>query len=113
MTMPPDGSSGPGLWMTISDVFHIPGRGTVVTGQLEGNFALNVGDILVCDGASWPVSSIEQFRSLLTTAEPGSNIGLLLRNGPPGDALRGRTVTFEPGTSLPGRPRPKKRRWLR
>jgi elongation factor Tu len=112
MTMPPDGSNGPGLWMTISDVFHIPGRGTVVTGQLEGDGTLNVGDSLVCDGASWAVSSIEQFRTVLTTAEPGADIGILLRKGPPGDVLRERTVTFEPGTPLPG-PRPKKRPWRR
>jgi translation elongation factor EF-Tu-like GTPase len=53
MIMSPGGPGGPGLWMTISDVFHIPGRGTVVTGQLEGYVPLNVGDSLVYDGASW------------------------------------------------------------
>jgi translation elongation factor EF-Tu-like GTPase len=112
MTMPPDGLGGPGLWMTVSDVFHIAGRGTVVTGQLEGNVPLNVGDALVCDGASWPVAGIEQFRAVLTTAEPGSNIGVLLRNGPPGEALQGRTVTFEQKTSRFDRG-PRKRRWRR
>jgi translation elongation factor EF-Tu-like GTPase len=64
MTMPPAGPAGASLWMTISDVFHIPGRGTVVTGLLEG--------------------------------------------GVP----RGRTVTFEPGSSAFGPP-PRKRRWFR
>jgi translation elongation factor EF-Tu-like GTPase len=68
--------------MTVSDVFHIPGRGNVVTGRLQGN-----GDI-----------------------------GVLLRKGPAGDVLRGRTVTFEPGTAAgspqPGQ-RPGKRRWRR
>jgi elongation factor Tu len=112
MTMPPGGLGGPNLWMTISDVFRIPGRGTVVTGQLEGNVPLNVGDALVCDGASWQVSGIEQFRSVLTTAEPGSNIGVLLRNGPRGDVLRGQTVTFERGTSRSGLA-PRKRLWRR
>jgi elongation factor Tu len=112
MMMPPGGPGGPGLWMTVSDVFHIPGRGTVVTGQLEGNVPLNVGDSLVCDGTSWQVSGIEQFRSRLTTAEPGSDVGILLRNGPPGDVLRGRAVTFAQGTSGFG-PRPGKRRWRR
>jgi elongation factor Tu len=112
MTMPPGGLGGPNLWMTISDVFRIPGRGTVVTGQLEGNAPLNVGDVLVCDGASWQVDGIERFRAVLTTAEPGSNIGVLLRHGPPGEELEGRTVTFEPGASRFG-PGPRKRRWRR
>ena len=82
MTMPTDGPGGPGgpdgpdSWMTISDVFYIPGRGTVVTGQLEGNVPLNVGDVLVGPGGKWQISGIEQFRAMLTTAEPGSNIGI-------------------------------------
>jgi elongation factor Tu len=115
MTMPPDGSGWPDPWMTISDVFHIAGRGTVVTGQLQGSVPLNVGDALVCEGARWQVAGIEQFRALLTTAMPGSNIGILLRNGPRGDVLRGRTVTFEPGDAA-GSPLfdlPRKRRWRR
>jgi elongation factor Tu len=118
MTMPTDGPGGPGgpdgpdSWMTISDVFYIPGRGTVVTGQLEGNVPLNVGDVLVGPGGKWQISGIEQFRAMLTTAEPGSNIGILLRKGPPGDVLRGWTVTFEPGSSRFD-PRPKKRLWRR
>jgi translation elongation factor EF-Tu-like GTPase len=100
-------------------VFHIRGRGSVVTGQLEGSVPLNVGDILVCEGASWQVSGIEKFRSMLTTAEPGSNIGILLRDGPNGDVLRHRTVTFERGTSFEAQPnklfeaQPKKRLWRR
>jgi len=68
----------------LGDVFRIPGRGTVVTGLLQGNFPLDVG--------------------------------VLLRGGPPGDVLRGRTVTFEPGTaagSPPSGMRPGKRRWRR
>jgi elongation factor Tu len=116
MTMPPGGPGWPGPWMTVSDVFHIAGRGTVVTGRLQGNFPLNVGDALVCEGARWQVASIEQARSVRTTAEPGCDIGVLLRKGPAGDVLRGRTVMFEPGTAA-GSPqsgeRPGKRRWRR
>lgn len=120
MTMPPTGPDGAECWMKISDVFHIKGRGTVVTGQLEGSVPLNVGDTLVCDGASWAVSGIERFRAILTTAEPGENIGILLRDGPPGDVLRGRTATFERGSSgtfargsSGFEPRPKRRLWRR
>jgi elongation factor Tu len=102
--------------MIVSDVFKIPGRGTVVTGRLQGNFPLNVGDALVCEGTRWQVSGIEQARSVRTTAEPGGDIGVLLRQGPAGDVLRGRTVTFEPGTatgSPPSGQRPARRRWRR
>jgi translation elongation factor EF-Tu-like GTPase len=102
--------------MVVSDVFRIPGRGTVVTGLLQGNFPLNVGDAMECEGARWQVSGIEQARSARTTAEPGGDVGVLLRGGPPGDVLRGRTVTFEPGTtagSPPSGMRPGKRRWRR
>ena len=84
MMMPPGGPGSAGPWMVVSDVFRIPGRGTVVTGPLQGNFPLDVG--------------------------------VLLRGGPPGDVLRGRTVTFEPGTaagSPPSGMRPGKRRWRR
>ncbi len=117
MTIPPFGQGLAQLWMTVSDVFHIRGRGTVVTGLLEGNGQLNPGDTLVCDGLRWQISGIEQFRAVLMTAEPGSDIGVLLRHGPAGDALRGRTVQFEKDTAA-GNPQftvlaPKRKRWRR
>ena len=37
MTMPPPDVPEAGLWMHVSDVFHIKGRGTVVTGRLDGD----------------------------------------------------------------------------
>jgi translation elongation factor EF-Tu-like GTPase len=98
MTGPADGAGQAGAWMEVGDVFHITGRGIVVTGQLRGDVPLNVGDTMVCDGGHWEVSGIEQFRKTLTTAEPGANIGVLLKKGPPGDALRERVVAFEPGS---------------
>ncbi len=108
----------PELWMTVADVFHIKGRGTVVTGQLEGTGQLAVGDTLLCDGQWWRVDGIEQFRAVLMTALPGSQIGVLLGDGPAADMLRGRTVQFAsnaqpgPGVSFTvvG---PKKKRWRR
>jgi translation elongation factor EF-Tu-like GTPase len=116
MTTPPLGQDWPQLWMTISDVFHIRGRGTVVTGRLEGNGYLSVGDRLICDGQRWQIDGIEQFRAVLSTAEPGSDIGVMLGNGPSADALRGRTVQFEvdaargPESQFTVLP-PKKKRW--
>jgi hypothetical protein len=86
--MPPDGQNWPQLWMTVSDVFHIRGRGTVVTGLLEGNGLLYPGGSLVCDGIAWQVSGIEQFRTVLTAAEPGSQVGVLLSGGPAGAVHR-------------------------
>jgi translation elongation factor EF-Tu-like GTPase len=110
MTMPPDSAGTADLWMTVSDVFYIRGLGTVATGRLQGNVPLNVGDTLVCDGGRWTVSGIEQYKLMITTAKPGSNIAVMLKKGPGGDVLRDRTVTFEPGTSASGQ---KKRLWRR
>lgn len=113
MTMPPfDYSPRPGVWMGVSDVFYIKGRGTVITGQLEGDGQLKVGDIAVCDGMSWKVKAIEMFRAELMMAEPGQNIGVLLKDGPPRDLLHNRVVQFEPdgGATMLA---PAKKRWRR
>lgn len=101
--------------MTVEDVFHIQGRGTVLTGRLEGNF-LSVGDTLICDGQQWPVKGLEKFRELLETAQPGDNIGVLIGRGPRGDLLRGRRVVFVPGlraAQRPAGPGRHKRLWRR
>lgn len=86
--------------MIVQDVFHIRARGTVITGQLQGNGQLNLGETVSCDGLSWQVTGIEQFRASLTSALPGASIGVMLAGGPPGDVLRGRTVHF--GPEVPG-----------
>jgi translation elongation factor EF-Tu-like GTPase len=118
MTIPPMmGPAGPDLWMAVGDVFYIRGRGTVVTGQLAGNGLLSVGDTVHCEGQRWQVGAIEQFRQVLTMAQPGMNIGVLLRNGPPGDVLRGRVIQFEQQNPA-AQPQwtelaPKKKRWRR
>jgi elongation factor Tu len=108
--------------MDMADVFHITGRGTVVTGTLEGNGLLSVGDTMLCEGQSWTIGAIEMFRATVTTAQPGMNIGVLLKNGPKSDALRGRTAQFmtsgNPQVTPVGNPQftvlePKKKRWRR
>lgn len=108
----------PQLWMTVSDVFRITGRGTVITGQLEGDGQLNLGDAVVCDGMRWQVNGIEMFRASLMSAEPGMDIGVLLNDGPPREMLYGRTVVFESGGGVVMGPQltalaPKKKRWRR
>ena len=112
MSMPPMDAVPAQLWMTVTDIFHIQGRGTVVTGQLEGQGFLNVGDWLLCDGQRWQVGAIEQFRGGLMTAGPGMNVGLMLRKGPTADVLRGKTVQFE-RTAAWQVVEPKKKRWRR
>ena len=116
MTMPPMDTDRPALWMPVDDVFHIKGRGTVVTGQLQGEGRLNVGDTMLCNGQCWQVSGIEQFRTTLTTAVPGATIGVLLNGGPVPNVLRGQIAGFSPGTiggmqDLIQAFEPKKRRW--
>ena len=96
MTIPPMGAEAQGLWMTVEDIFHIKGRGTVLTGQLRGDGLLNSGDTVICDDQSWRIGGIEQFRAMRSSAAPGASIGVLLRDGPPADVLRGRTVQFVP-----------------
>jgi translation elongation factor EF-Tu-like GTPase len=105
MTMPPGGPDGPPTWMTAVDVFHIDGRGTVVTGRLEGYHELSVGDIAVCEGQRWQVGQLSQLRVIRTTADPGTDVGVLLRDGPPADVLKSKVVVFEPG--IPPDPQPR------
>ena len=121
MTTPPfDYAPRSGAWMIVSDVFSIKGRGTVITGRLEGDGLLGVGDIAVCEGMRWKVSKIEMFRAELMTAEPGQNIGVLLKTDPPrGMLLRNRLVQFESddggGAMGPqfSELEPRKKRWRR
>lgn len=89
--------TGSALWMNVTDVFHIRGRGTVLTGRLDGQGQLNVGDYAVCEAGTWPVIKIEAFRATLETAAPGMDIGILLGSGPPTDRLRTTSVYFQPG----------------
>lgn len=117
MTLPPLDFDLAPLTMTVQDAFRIKGRGTALTGHLQGNGELNVGDTLLCGGRRWQVIGIEQFRVELTTAQPGSNIGVFIADERAADKLRGWTVQFEPASSLIG-PQgqatalaPKKKRW--
>jgi len=106
--------------MVVSDVFHIRGRGTVLTGLLEGDGELHVGDTLLCDGVQCKVKGIEQFQSRLNTTTPGSNVGILIPDGVDPELLRGNTVQFQPRSGAPGPQAgpslgvgPQKKRWRR
>ena len=77
-------TSDPFFRMTVADVFFIRGRGTVVTGQIEAG-TLHVNDEVQIDRPGAPrrtvvVAGIEMFRKILTEANAGDNVGVLLRD---------------------------------
>jgi translation elongation factor EF-Tu-like GTPase len=81
---PPPATFGAGFRLTVQDVFSIRGRGTVVTGRVEAG-SLRNGEVLRLtrvDGAARDVTvaGIEMFRKVTETANPGDNVGLLLRD---------------------------------
>ena len=119
MTFSPFDSPDSGLWMRVEDVFHIKGRGTVLTGRLDGTGELREGDMAACDGYASQVTRIEQFRAMVPVASPGASIGIMLRDNPPTDLIRGQTLQFT-GSSGDAGPGPqftvtpaRKKRWGR
>ena len=92
------GRGGTEFEMTISDVFAVSGRGTVVTGKVARG-QISKGDRVLVQSRSGgvltaQVGGIEAFRKILETARAGDNVGLLLQGIQrtqvgPGDLLRG------------------------
>lgn len=82
----------PTFRMPIEDVFSIRGRGTVVTGRVESG-TLSTGDeIFITRGGTATktvVDGIEAFRKLLTRAQVGDRIGVLIRDVEKQDVARG------------------------
>jgi elongation factor Tu len=73
-----------GFRLTVQDVFSIKRRGTVVTGRVESG-TVRVGDAVRQtrpDGTSRDVTvaGVEMFRKVVDSANPGENVGLLLRD---------------------------------
>jgi elongation factor Tu len=89
--------------MPIEDVFSITGRGTVVTGRIEGG-KVNVGDTIevvgLKDTASTTVTGVEMFRKLLDEGQAGDNVGVLLRGTKKEEVERGQ-VLAAPGSITP------------
>lgn len=82
--------------MPVEDVFSIAGRGTVVTGRVERGI-LKPGEEVEIIGFSYEprktvVTSIEMFRKVLDEAQPGDNVGLLLRGVDKREVRRGHVV---------------------
>jgi len=73
-------------------IYTIPGRGTVLTGKLErGTMKRNDKVVLVGFGKEVPtvVTGIETFHKTVEKAEPGDQLGVLLRGLASKDARRG------------------------
>ncbi len=90
--------------MPVEDVFSITGRGTVGTGRVERG-VVKVGEKVERIGIRETrkdivVTGVEMFRKLLDRAEPGDNIGLLLRGVDKDDLERG-MVLAHPGSITP------------
>ena len=76
-------ATDPSFHMIVEDVFMIRGRGIVVTGRIEKGI-LRDGDQVVVKGSNGEkttiVTGIEAFRKTLDQANPGDNVGLLLKD---------------------------------
>ena len=89
--------------MPIEDVFSISGRGTVVTGRIEGG-VLHVGDEVAIIGIKETqktvCTGVEMFNKLLDEGQAGDNIGALLRGIDKKAVERGQ-VLAKPGSIHP------------
>ena len=89
--------------LPIEDVLTITGRGTVVTGRVERG-TVKLGDEVEIVGIKETqksvVTGLEMFRKLLDFAEPGDNVGVLLRGVNRDQVVRGQ-VLAKPGSITP------------
>ncbi|MFZ7826932.1 elongation factor Tu [Priestia sp. 40] len=68
--------------MPIEDIFSIQGRGTVVTGKIEQGILKKNDEVEIVgikETIQTTCTDIEMFNKLLSEAEAGENVGLLLR----------------------------------
>jgi len=89
--------------MPIEDVFSISGRGTVVTGRIDGG-VLHVSDeveiVGVKETQKTVCTGVEMFNKLLDEGQAGDNIGALLRGIDKKSVERGQ-VLAKPGSIKP------------
>lgn len=71
-----------GFRMPVEDLFYITGRGYVMTGKVQSG-VIAVGDPVTIESPSHSVTTrvigIEMIQKLLTKAQPGDNIGILVQ----------------------------------
>jgi len=99
----PDRAVDKPFLMPIEDVFSISGRGTVVTGRIEGG-VLHVSDeveiVGVKETQKTVCTGVEMFNKLLDEGQAGDNIGALLRGIDKKAVERGQ-VLAKPGSIKP------------
>ena len=99
-------TTDPSFRMTVEDVFSIAKRGTVVTGKIERG-TLNVGDEATIQGQNGErktvVTGIEMFRKVVSQANAGDNVGILLKDISKQDIQRG-DVLLCPGSNFTRKP---------
>ena len=89
--------------LPIEDVFSISGRGTVVTGRVEGGIIKVGGEVEIVgirDTTKTTVTGVEMFRKLLDQGQAGDNIGALIRGVDREGVERGQ-VLAKPGSVKP------------
>jgi elongation factor Tu len=89
--------------MCVEDVFNIEGRGTVVTGRVERGVLKKMEEVEIVglkDTRKTVATDIEMFRKLLDSAQPGDNVGVLLRGTKKDEVERG-MVLAKPGSITP------------
>jgi elongation factor Tu len=89
--------------MCVEDVFNIEGRGTVVTGRVERGIIKKMEEIEIVglkETRKTTATDIEMFRKLLDFAQPGDNVGVLLRGTKKEEVERG-MVLAKPGSIKP------------
>ena len=89
--------------LPIEDVVTITGRGTVVTGRVERgviNMNEEVEIVGIKETKKSVVTGIEMFRKTLDYAQPGDNVGILLRGVNREEVVRGQ-VLAKPGSIIP------------
>lgn len=74
--------------MEIEDVFHIAGRGVVVTGVIEDS-AVSVHENVVVNGKTYVVSGIEHYKKLIETATKDMGVGILFNGAVKNEFKRG------------------------
>ena len=106
----PERSTDKPFLMPVEDVFSITGRGTVATGRVERGVA-HVGDEVEIVGLTDEkrkvvITGLEMFRKQLEDAQPGDNIGALLRGVQRNEIERGQVLakpdTIHPHTTFKG-----------
>ncbi|MBY9005641.1 MAG: elongation factor 1-alpha [Candidatus Lokiarchaeota archaeon] len=84
------------LRLSIQDVYHIKGHGTIPVGKISSG-TLNIGDkVLINPGSiSCEIKSIENHHVSIQSAGPGSNIGFNIRGNNTKEIRRGFVVGHE------------------